>query len=882
VLIEDLPTRKVVLDDPRDKNDRGDRRRLEDRRPDYDRHGPWYDRSWKSTKYEVSSSRTYERTTDRYDQRTSAFNKKKDDEYRKEMRDREKRAEYRKDDYRAHPSKSYARDDTKDDPTRTPSLSVSPDPNATTRQPDRLKNWAFVADSGERKVTVRQEEKRERSGSRGGDEMVYEDDILAERQKLYRGKGGDEEKKEKKTKKKNKKKSKEDDEDDDDSKKKKKKHKKDKKAKREEEEEREEKEEVEEKKVGEGEEKEVESLPEKKLSAPLVSYESQDDEKEADVTLTTTDSIELTPNRSHDLISAADEAKPASIDVIPAADVAKPVAVDALPETEVSTATEASTKFKNSFSEVEEIAKPAVVLPTLIFNKKTSELAAKEVPGMENKPSRSSKSKRRPSKDADSSPPIVKETETKVEESSPLRMELSPHKNTLDYFEPDNPLVKNEIDPEFQSDLEDLKRTVQKAKQTLQEKEEEGKLKVAEPDSTIDTTTLNINNQGWEESQDKAVGPSTILGKALEHLKDNDGLKPKRKRLSEEEEEKPEDTKKKKKKKKKDVSDSEHDSNDEEGGDPKDEEEDRSDDSADDKKKKKKKKGKKKKEKLKVDKKMLKKLMKLQNMGKDELKELVNKAKKKKKKKKKEESGSEAEGYQSPSPAQEKRKITRVSEDRTITRVESRASSSSRRSRDEPSPIQPRNEPLPRRSRNEPSPRRSRHEPSPHRSRHEPSPRRSQPRTERHRSPSERRSVRRREDSGARRSREASRSKRSREDSRSQQRSRQRSLTPEVRVRSASIEEVASIQEVGRKEHATPRASKSVKDRLGRRPESSDDERKVELTGGVNFQIRLENKSAEKEKGKLSSVVQKRIKNQSRKRSRSRDRSGESSRRHRR
>ena len=35
------------------------------------------------------------------------------------------------------------------------------------------------------------------------------------------------------------------------------------------------------------------------------------------------------------------------------------------------------------------------------------------------------------------------------------------------------------------------------------------------------------------------------------------------------------------------------------------------------------------------------------------------------------------------------------------------------------------------------------------------------------------------------------------------------------RVRSASIEEVASIQEVGRKEHATPRASKSVKDRLG-------------------------------------------------------------------
>ena len=34
------------------------------------------------------------------------------------------------------------------------------------------------------------------------------------------------------------------------------------------------------------------------------------------------------------------------------------------------------------------------------------------------------------------------ETETKVEESSPLRMELSPHKNTLDYFEPDNPLVK--------------------------------------------------------------------------------------------------------------------------------------------------------------------------------------------------------------------------------------------------------------------------------------------------------------------------------------------------------------------------------------------------------------------------------------------------------
>ena len=31
-----------------------------------------------------------------------------------------------------------------------------------------------------------------------------------------------------------------------------------------------------------------------------------------------------------------------------------------------------------------------------------------EVPGVENKPSRSSKSKRRPSKDADSSPPIVK------------------------------------------------------------------------------------------------------------------------------------------------------------------------------------------------------------------------------------------------------------------------------------------------------------------------------------------------------------------------------------------------------------------------------------------------------------------------------------------
>ena len=32
---------------------------------------------------------------------------------------------------------------------------------------------------------------------------------------------------------------------------------------------------MEEKKVGDGEEKEVESLPEKNLSAPLVSYESQ-------------------------------------------------------------------------------------------------------------------------------------------------------------------------------------------------------------------------------------------------------------------------------------------------------------------------------------------------------------------------------------------------------------------------------------------------------------------------------------------------------------------------------------------------------------------------------------------------------------------------------
>merc|ERR1711962_97337 len=241
------------------------------------------------------------------------------------------------------------------------------------------------------------------------------------------------------------------------------------------------------------------------------------------------------------------------------------------------------------------------------------------------------------------------------------------------------------------------------------------------------------------------------------------------------------------------------------------------DDDDDKKKKKKKKKEKKKKKTKEIDPKMLKKLMKLQTMDKDQLKKLVKKSKKKKNKKKKEEedSGSERE----ESSARHSRKESEERKKLSIPRSHSRENTASK---------------IVRHLEN-----------------------RSEERTVRRQ-----RTAERSPSVGSRAS-----------DRESPSPPPLKRKLPEVRNRSQSIEEVlrTDIKErLG--------GGKNVRERLGKRSGgreedvigSTDDERQVKRRG-VNIQVRLDNRDAKESKHRLSSVVQKKLSDRGR-RSRSRDR----------
>merc|ERR1711872_525077 len=326
--------------------------------------------------------------------------------------------------------------------------------------------------------------------------------------------------------------------------------------------------------------------------------------------------------------------------------------------------------FKNSFSEVQQEVKPAVVLPTLVFDRKTTELKAKVPQDDVNKDRRSSKAQRRQERKAASktslspspSPPrqshskstssntspINKAAPPRVEsassvpvaESSPmngdtatsrrrredekesvtagitdisdlalqssknqrdshedksrkfstkdssplqlpedkrlsardmtpeLELSLSPtnvspfsvelNKSSHEYYLPDNPLVKSDMDPDYKDELDILKSQLQMQKRELSE--EDSKLKMAEADSTIDS--LHLQDNGWEceipgSRLEKTSGqPSTLLSKAIGNIKENDNLKRKSRDREEHLSDDGELIKKKKKKKRKEETDS--------------------------------------------------------------------------------------------------------------------------------------------------------------------------------------------------------------------------------------------------------------------------------------------------------------------------------------
>merc|ERR1712200_145562 len=485
--------------------------------------------------------------------------------------------------------------------------------------------------------------------------MGYEDDIQHEREKLQLSRES-EDRREKKTKKKKKR----DEEDTDEETKSKKKEKKDKKKKKKKDK-RADKEEV----GGEVQEKtKIDVAPVTEASNDLKSslvaaYDSQD-EVQQQTEVRNEDNNEKSVNDKED--------------------------TDAMPK-----------GFKNSFSAVTQ-DKPSVVLPTLVFDSGTSSLTPKEAPPgqqqqsdiqQQQTKSKSSKSSREPSAVPEKvSPGLGQQQSSRVSEQDgldiTLRTDLSPserfdfsdtkplkpetnskkekvpgvvqslvfgedgdsshfyNKNSAtDIFEPDNPLVKNDMSPSFKDGLDELASELRLAKH-----EEDGKLKQIEPDSTIDSALL-VQQASLEHDMSSAShleskttnSNATLLTKALQNIKQNESKQVKKQsdEISDKEDKDSSQLKKsKKKKKKKDKEDSDQESGNSEGEKEKREEKDsdegsvdqdegsadQSDDqSQDDKKKKKKKK------KAEKEKKMVKDLMK--HLKKSDIEQLLTKGKKK-------------------------------------------------------------------------------------------------------------------------------------------------------------------------------------------------------------------------------------------------------------
>merc|ERR1711872_391094 len=74
---------------------------------------------------------------------------------------------------------------------------------------------------------------------------------------------------------------------------------------------------------------------------------------------------------------------------------------------------------------------------------------------------------------------------------SPFSVELN--KSSHEYYLPDSPLVKSDMDPDYKDELDILKSQLQMQKRELSE--EDSKLKMAEADSTIDS--LHLQDNGW-------------------------------------------------------------------------------------------------------------------------------------------------------------------------------------------------------------------------------------------------------------------------------------------------------------------------------------------------------------------------------------------------
>jgi len=248
---------------------------------------------------------------------------------------------------------------------------------------------------------------------------------------------------------------------------------------------------------------------------------------------------------------------------------------------------------------------------------------------------------------------------------SPFSVELN--KSSHEYYLPDNPLVKSDMDPDYKDELDILKSQLQMQKRELSE--EDSKLKMAEADSTIDS--LHLQDNGWEceipgSRLEKTSGqPSTLLSKAIGNIKENDNLKRKSRDREEHLSDDGELIKKKKKKKRKEETDSESameegeerdDSEESEKEEEEDEEEGEESDSSDERRKKKKKESKKKRKKR--EKEILRKFLKLNSIDKNDLNEIFREAKRKsnKKKKKKKRASSEMKEEKSRSPSEKHRK----------------------------------------------------------------------------------------------------------------------------------------------------------------------------------------------------------------------------------
>merc|ERR1719295_1769648 len=193
-----------------------------------------------------------------------------------------------------------------------------------------------------------------------------------------------------------------------------------------------------------------------------------------------------------------------------------PTAVEEPPAAVESIAEEPKSRFKNSFSAVAESKPPPVKLPTLVFDKVTSQLTAKT-----------------DDVDLETIKPAPRAV-TPPRLLSPARTEFKTSM-TEELFMPDNPLVKADMDTDFKNELEVFKARVEISK-GLKEIDEDVKLKIAEPDSTI--SDPKAHDATWDQEApgvDKTAPQNqTLLVKALNHIKNEEAEGSRRRRKREE------------------------------------------------------------------------------------------------------------------------------------------------------------------------------------------------------------------------------------------------------------------------------------------------------------------------------------------------------------